>query len=202
MTATIDLAPPAEAAAHEAGHRLAVDQLGRIHLPRDCDQLELIDGEVYVNPAPRLSHNDIVRELVHRVDGWVRRNRLGHCYFAPTDVWLSPSDLVQPDFLFVPADRAAAMSDLRVDALPDLVVEVLSPSTRERDLGAKRDLYERAGVREYWIVDPEASAVTLLALEGRRYVEVPPVKGRLDSRVLPGLRLNPKLLFRGALPNG
>ena len=202
MTATIDVAPPAEAAAPAAGHRLTVDQPDHIHLPGENDQLELIDGEVYVNPAPRLSHNDIVGELVHRVDGWVRRKRLGRCYFAPADVWLSASDVVQPDFLFVPADRAAAMSDLRVDALPDLVVEVLSPSTRERDLGAKRDLYERVGVREYWVVEPESSTVTLLALEDGRYVEMPPVKGRLESRVLPGLRLNPKLLFRGALPNG
>ena len=201
MTATIDVAPPAEAAAHEAGHRLTVDQLGRIHLPIESDQLELIDGEVYVNPAPRLSHNIVVGEVADRLRAWVRTHG-GLCLTAPTDVRLSPHDVVQPDVFLVLAERLGIVTEVALVGAPDLVVEVLSPSTRERDLGVKRDLYERAGVREYWVVDPEASTVTLLALEDGRYVEVPPVKGRLESRVLPGLRLNPKLLFRGALPNG
>lgn len=85
-----------------------------------------------------------------------------------------------------------------IDAAPDLVVEILSPRTRRRDLTTKRDLYARFGVQEYWIVDPDARTVTVLALTGDRYETVPLTdEGIIQSRVLPGLTLAPAAIFVG-----
>jgi Uma2 family endonuclease len=123
----------------------------------------------------------LLRELV-------RRNRLGIILWAPTDVVLSPETVVQPDILFVSNERRGIITEPNVSGAPDLVVEILSPGTAERDRELKLNLYARYGVREYWIVDPEDETVEVMELgpEGpldvRRYDA-----GSVESRLLPGL---------------
>src|SRR5690349_10292687 len=124
--------------------KLTYDALASIVTERESDRIELIDGVAYVTPAPRPVHQLIVTNLMGILLPVVRGRRLGMLYASPVDVRLSPHDLVQPDLLFIARDRLSIMTDVAIEGPPDLVAEILSPGTRERDLGVKRDLYARA----------------------------------------------------------
>ena len=129
---------------------------------------ELVDGDLVVVPAPNLEHQAVQVRLGERLARFVRENRLGTLFFAPCDVVLSDTDVVQPDLLFVSAARAHLLSGgENVRGAPDLVVEILSPATAERDRGYKRALYAKHGVAEYWLVDPSAETVWIHRLRGR-----------------------------------
>ena len=152
------------------------------------DRRELIEGDFYVVPAPSIRHQTVAANLGTLLRELVRRNRLGIILWAPTDVVLSPETVVQPDILFVSNERRGIITEPNVSGAPDLVVEILSPGTEERDRELKLNLYARYGVREYWIVDPEDETVEVMGLgaEGaagvRRYDA-----GSVESRLLPGL---------------
>ena len=126
---------------------------------------ELLDGELTMAPAPRTSHQSVQIALGSRMYGFVEAEGLGQVFLAPTDVVLSDTDVVQPDILFVSSERAHIITEDNIQDAPDLVIEILSPGTAERDRGFKRALYARHGVREYWLVGPDSATVTVLALE-------------------------------------
>ena len=154
----------------------------------DGKRYEVLDGELIEMPGPSLRHQDIIVKLVRMLSDYVERNDLGTTLVAPTDVVLSPIDIVQPDILFVRKARAGALANgMNVQGAPDLCVEILSPGTRARDLTEKRDRYARFGVREYWIVDPEAETVTVLALDEGAYAPLVEAEGDtlVESVVLP-----------------
>ena len=136
--------------------------------PDDGKRHELIDGVHYVTASPVLRHQAILGNLHLLLGPLVRERELGQVYFAPLDVILSDVDVVEPDLLFVRSERAEIIEQW-VRGAPDLVVEILSPSTRRRDERLKRDLYERRGVDEYWIVDPEAETVKVYHLVDGAY---------------------------------
>ncbi len=152
------------------------------------DRRELIEGDFYVVPAPSIRHQTVAANLGTLLRELVRRNRLGIILWAPTDVVLSPETVVQPDILFVSNERRGIITEPNVSGAPDLVVEILSPGTAERDRELKLNLYARYGVREYWIVDPEDETVEVMELgpggplDVRRYDA-----GSVESRLLPGL---------------
>ncbi len=127
-------------------------------LPEDR-RYEVIDGEVFVTPSPTLQHQLAKMRLVRLLDDFVRRHDSGIVVDAPFDVVLSPHDVVQPDILVVSRSRAAILGDRYADGSPDLVVEVLSPSTETRDRVAKAKRYALFGVREMWLVDPAARTI-------------------------------------------
>ena len=152
------------------------------------DRRELIEGDFHVVPAPSIRHQTVAANLGTLLRERVRRNRLGIILWAPTDVVLSPETVVQPDILFVSNERRGIIMEANVSGAPDLVVEILSPGTAERDRELKLNLYARYGVREYWIVDPEDETVEVMEfgsegpLDVRRYDA-----GSVESRLLPGL---------------
>ncbi len=122
-------------------------------------------------------------------------------FSAPLDVLLSPYDIVEPDLLVVTGDQAGILTEKNVQGPPALVIEVLSKSTRKRDAQTKRRLFERSGVREYWLVDPELDAVQVFrpTLEGRlaRVVELTAEDGDvLTTPLLPGCQIDLRELFR------
>jgi Uma2 family endonuclease len=125
-----------------------------VHIPEDGRRHEIIDGEHYVTAAPFLSHQKLAFRLTLRVGGFIEANHLGLFFFAPADVLLSAHDIVQPDLLFISSGRASIAAGKNVQGAPDLMIEILSRSTRGLDEGAKLQAYERAGVREYWVVGP------------------------------------------------
>ena len=125
---------------------------------------------------------------------FVRAGRLGQVILAPFDVRLG-ADVVQPDILYVSNARSGIRRGTHLLGSPDLVVEVLSPSTRERDLGLKRDLYEASGVLEYWQVDGEHRAMHAVALTDGRYHPIAQTELAVSSLVLRGLVVNLAELF-------
>jgi Uma2 family endonuclease len=102
-----------------------------------------------------------------------------------------------PDIIYIAQNRLHIIGPKAIDAAPDLVVEILSPGTRRRDLEIKQALYVRFGVQEYWIVDPEARTVTVLTLTGDHYEPVSPGDDAIASRVLPGFTLALNEVFAG-----
>jgi Uma2 family endonuclease len=161
-----------------------------LYLPEDGKRHELIDGEHYVTPAPTLKHQAIVANLVFYLKGLVRDRRLGRLWPSPVDVILSEVDVVQPDVVFVSSARQAIAIDANVQGAPDLVIEILSPGTRRTDLVTKRHLYEKHGVLEYWVIDPELETVQVHRLIAGRY-ERRELEGdaTLESDLLPGSSL-------------
>jgi len=125
---------------------------------------EVIDDELYVTPAPSARHQRVVTDLVVQLGAFVRAHDLGELFVSPLDVLFAEGDYVEPDLLFVGRDRTDIVSDRGVEGAPDLVVEVLSPSTARRDRGIKLDRYRLFGVPEYWIVDPELRTVEVWKL--------------------------------------
>ncbi len=129
--------------------------------PED-ERYELLDGDLMMVPAPNLKHQKVQRRLGQRLSQFIEERDLGEFFYAPCDVYLSDSNVVQPDLLFVSREREHLLSDgQKVRGAPDLVVEILSPSSEDTDRGAKHKLYGRHGVTEYWLVDPIAETVAI-----------------------------------------
>ena len=142
------------------------------HTPED-QRYELLDGELIMAPAPNLEHQRIDAKLGWRLAQFVEERDLGEVFFAPCDVVLSNTDVVQPDLLFVSNERShLLLGGANVLGAPDLAVEILSPSTAGRDRTLKRGLYAKHGVKEYWLVDPDAQTVTVLRLDGGAFAVV------------------------------
>ncbi|HEX5761040.1 MAG TPA: Uma2 family endonuclease [Thermoanaerobaculia bacterium] len=177
--------------ARTASRRLTYEDL--LALPDDGLRHELIDGEHYVTPAPNLKHQAVVANLTAAIVPFMKRHDLGRLFTAPCDVVFSPSNVVEPDLLFVSRERLGLLTEQNVQGAPDLVIEVLSPSTRKRDEGIKRQLYDRMGVREYWLVEPSFETIEVFRrIEGalRRVAELAAESGDvLTTPLLPGLEI-------------
>ena len=138
--------------------------------PDDGKRHELIDGEHYVTPSPNTKHQVIVGNLYFELRMWLEREPIGRVFLAPFDVVFSRFDVVEPDLIYMSNERAAAiLTDKHVTGSPELVVEIGSPSTRKRDETIKRQLYERSGVSEYWVVDPEIDVVRVYRNESGKF---------------------------------
>ncbi|HEX8903568.1 MAG TPA: Uma2 family endonuclease [Longimicrobiaceae bacterium] len=137
---------------HPAVRRWTYEEFAR--LPDDGNRYEVIEGELYVSPAPTLSHQKTLFNLGFVLEGFIREHGLGELYPGPADVLFGEGDYLEPDLLFVRADRKEILKDRGVEGAPDLVVEVISPKTASRDRKLKRDRYAHFGVAEYWVVDP------------------------------------------------
>ena len=130
----------------------------------DDERYELIDGELIMAAAPVTPHQICQSELSHWLQNFVKRHDSGQILYAPTDVVLSDTDVVQPDLIFISKARARIIEHANVQGAPDFVVEILSPATERRDWGAKRELYAKHGVKEYWILDPYNKKVWVMLL--------------------------------------
>lgn len=142
-------------------------------IPSDGLRHEIIEGEHLVNPAPNLYHQHVSRHLQHQLMLEIEMKGLGVVINSPVDLQLGPHDIVQPDLVIVSTARKSIMTPSKIKGAPDLVVEILSPSNTGHDTKIKRRLYERSGIPEYWIVDPEEHSLLQLILENGAYREVP-----------------------------
>lgn len=167
-----------------------------LNAPED-KRYELLDGDLVPIPASGERHQRISILLGSKLVQFAYENRLGRVYHAPFDVVLSDVDVVQPDLLFVSNERGHIITSANIQGAPDLVIEILSPSTAERDRTFKRTLYANHGVNEYWMVDTTAKDITVLLL-GERGYEVVDTYGEgktLTSPALQGFRLHIGDLF-------
>ena len=169
--------------------------------PEDGKRHELIDGVHYVTASPGLGHQELLGRLHLAIGNFlVGRRHLGRVFLSPADVVLSYHDVVVPDLLFVAGDQQNILTEANVQGPPALVVEILSPSTRRRDEGIKRKLFEEKGIREYWIVDPKGLRVTVFRRGDNgqfpRLVELSTGQASyLETPLLPGLALSIDDLF-------
>ncbi|MBT9163719.1 MAG: hypothetical protein DDT24_00639 [Chloroflexi bacterium] len=158
----------------------------------DDKRYELLEGELIMVPAPGFAHQRISSNIEFILQRFVRQHGLGIILSAPFDVVLSEERVFQPDILFVSRERLSIINPQNIrGAAPDLVVEIASPATAERDRFYKRAIYARYGVREYWIVDPEARTIEVTKL-GEKDLETVKVYGEgesLKSPLLEGLSM-------------
>lgn len=134
-------------------------------LPDDGNQYQIIGGELYKTAAPFSRHQQTVRNIFRVIDKYVVKNDLGETYFAPFDVVLSMTDVVEPDIFFIANDRLQIITEKNIVAAPDFIVEVLSDSTKHIDRVQKKELYENHEVKEYWIADPDQELIEQYVLE-------------------------------------
>ncbi len=173
--------------------------------PEDGKRHELIDGVHYVTASPALGHQELVGRLYLAIGNFlVGRRHLGRVFLSPADVVLSYHDVVVPDLLFVAGDQQDILTEANVQGPPALVVEILSPSTRRRDEGIKRKLFDAKGIREYWIVDPKGLRVTVFRRrdDGQfpRLMELSAGQAlQLETPLLPDFALSIDELFAPAL---
>ena len=163
----------------------------------DDIRYELLDGELILPPAPRTAHQRTSRKILNPLDDFVIENELGEVFHAPYDVALDDFNVVQPDILFVSNERAHIVTDLNIQGAPDLVIEILSPSTAQRDRTQKRDLYARHDVKEYWQSDTDAKSVQVLTLENGEYrvAGIYTAGQTIVSPLLPGFNLSVDDIF-------
>ncbi|MBK8100895.1 MAG: Uma2 family endonuclease [Planctomycetes bacterium] len=154
-------------------------------IPPDRKRHEIIDGRHFVSPSPSRPHQWIVGQLFGQLNNRITLADLGHVYLAPLDVHLGRGTIVQPDILVLTASLAGALTERKVVGAPDLLIEVLSPSTRTHDRNRKFERYQRAGVREFWIVDPSARRIEQFVLQDGRYGEPVVATDRIRLHILP-----------------
>jgi Uma2 family endonuclease len=153
---------------HNPGVKLTYDDY--VQFPDDGKRHELIDGEHVVTPTPNRKHQAVSGNLHGLIWSYLQLHSIGRVFSAPFDVILSNFDVVEPDLLFISQQRLAEIETSPwVRGAPNLVVEIGSPATRKRDATVKRQLYERFGVEEYWVVDPELDAIDVYRRVEDRY---------------------------------
>ncbi len=160
-----------------------------VELPDDR-RYEIIDGELYEMTAPTLRHQDILLDLGIIFKPHVLANGLGRVYVSPVDVIFTTNDIVQPDLVFVSEARRHIIQDHAIVGAPDLVIEILSPSTAANDRNRKADLYELHGVAEYWMVDMETETIEVRRLRGGEYGDGETYEsGFVSTPLIPGLEV-------------
>jgi Uma2 family endonuclease len=171
-----------------------------VHFPDDGKRHELIDGEHYVTPAPNTRHQTISGTLFGMMWSWLQAHPTGRLFSAPYDVVFSDFDVVEPDLLYLSHERAAqVLTPLHAKGVPEIVVEIGSKGTRKRDETIKRRLYERAGVTEYWVIDPEIDVMRVYRRAGDGFGRPQEISREADdvltTALLPGLELPLARLF-------
>ena len=163
----------------------------------DDVRYELIEGELIMAAAPTIWHQRVGMRFSNRMGPFVEANGLGELFAAPTDVHLSDRNVLQPDLFFISAAREHIIGEANIQAAPDLVIEIASTSTEERDRTVKQDIYALFGVLEYWRAYPLTNTVEVLRLESGRFVSIG-VYGlgdTLTTPLLPGLAIDLNEIF-------
>ena len=153
--------------------------------PNDGRRHEIMDGDHYMTPAPSTYHQTVSKRLQYSLYTQIELAGLGTVFYSPVDVQLSPFDIVQPDLVVLTNDSQARVTPTKILGAPELLVEILSPSSIDNDIHLKRRVYERSAVAEYWIVDPVETRVTCLWLVDNQYEEQPTPVTELKIRFLP-----------------
>src|SRR3989304_9345652 len=163
----------------------------------DDKRYEVIRGGLIMVPAPFTIHQRVLRNIEDVLWNFVREKNLGEVLVAPTDVVLAEDTVVQPDILFINKERLDIIKEAAIMDSPDLIVEIVSPSSASYDTVEKRDIYEEYGVKEYWLVFPQEKVIEVLTLENNIYREL--CKGRktgvVRSKIIVGLEVDLKEVF-------
>jgi Uma2 family endonuclease len=166
-------------------------------IPEDGKRHEIIDGRHYVTPSPDTGHQWASGQLFYELTRKITKRGRGFVYSAPLDVHLGRGSVLQPDIIVVHNRNEGILDKKKVRGVPDLLIEVLSPSSRGRDMSVKKGRYERAGVPEYWVVNWRQKAVEQFVLRDGKYD--PPIvcRDRLRVRILRGVTIDLRQVWQG-----
>jgi Uma2 family endonuclease len=167
-------------------------------LPETGPRYQLIEGDLYMSPAPNRFHQDISRNLQGALDRYLEANPVGILYDAPFDVYLTETDVFQPDLLVVLNANRPILTEAGAEGAPDFVIEILSPKTRRLDLVNKKRVYARLGVKELWIIDPDPGTVSVYRFEENdsEPVQMARLGEKLAASILPGFTVAVDAIFR------
>ncbi|MBL7796396.1 MAG: Uma2 family endonuclease [Saprospiraceae bacterium] len=159
--------------------------------PPDSGNYELHNGKLIYMASPTPDHQDVVTELCARMRLFASSRKLGKVFAAPLDVVFTPTDILQPDILFIATEHLYIIGDKKIEGAPDLVVEVLSDSNKPREQRYKKEIYETHGVREYWMINPEKDSVTIFVNTNGELVAAGVFKKNdiVSSEILPGFSI-------------
>lgn len=145
---------------------------------------ELINNKIIMPPAPSYEHQNVSKIIFRQLDAFIESNNLGEVQYAPLDVYLGEENVFQPDILFISKERTHIIRQGKIKGAPDLVIEILSPGSDKYDRQEKKEVYERFGVREYWLIDPKTREVQGFYLESAQFLKIAAAPGVLPSRLL------------------
>lgn len=147
-------------------------------------RVQLIENNLVMSPSPKDRHQDLLGELFLQLLTYVRSKKLGKVRLSPYDVYLDRKNAYQPDLVFISNENVHKIRENGLHGAPDLVIEILSPGTEKYDKRKKKDVYERCGVQEYWIVDSASKAVTGYELQENKFIEIAAATGVIHSHLL------------------
>jgi len=158
---------------------------------------QLIGGMLIMTPLPSTYHQIISMKLGFLLVGFVQENNLGLTLFAPIDVYLDETETYQPDIIFIAKDRQSIIGPDKINGAPDLVIEILSPSTAYYDLRKKFKVYEKNGVKEYWIIDPEEQSMEVYTLQEGKFLlgQKAEKQGHIQSAIVEGFNVAIETIF-------
>ena len=164
---------------------------------------QLIEGKLVMSPSPTIFHQHVILNIARAMTDHVNPKKLGIVLVSPIDVYLSDTNTFQPDIVFVAADRLDIIEEKNIRDAPNLVVEVLSPSTARYDLNAKMNVYAKHGVVEYWVVDPTNKSVDAYELNAGGYKLIQHVQAEetVSSRTIKGFTISCTTIFERGLLN-
>lgn len=159
---------------------------------------QLIEGELIMTPAPNPLHQLISGNIFKKISKFVDEKGLGIVLYSPVDVYLDEENAYQPDIVFIPKERSKIIKEDGIHGAPDIVIEILSPSTAYYDIKKKFRVYERSSVKEYWIVDPEMKSIEVFSLKADGEFELISKAyetGSVKSKFIVGLEIETKEIF-------
>ncbi|MBV8215203.1 MAG: Uma2 family endonuclease [Verrucomicrobia bacterium] len=162
---------------------------------------QLIEGDLYMAPAPNLHHQTILGNLAFALRSYLKRNPIGILFQAPTDVFFSRESVWQPDLFIVLNSRRHILTIKRCEGAPDFIAEILSPGSQDLDLHTKKAVHAREGVTEYWILDPETKEILIHRFEENPSDLVARLRSpeKATSPLFPGVRIDLDKLFQPLL---
>jgi len=169
-----------------------------LQLPDNGKRYEIINGELYMAPAPSLGHQRTIRRFLNAFENFLEGNPLGEVFPAPTDVIFSGIEILQPDIVFIAREKFEILTRENIQGAPDLVIEVLSAGTEKRDRTLKLKVYSKFGVLEYWMANDERKTVEIWRRKGKKLVFHALLDGTqtLTTPLLPGLEISLKKIFQ------
>ncbi len=168
-----------------------------LKLPNDGIRYEIINGELYMSPAPTVGHQRTLRELLFALMSFLKKKPLGEVFPAPTDVILSDINVLQPDIVLILREKYDILTRENIQGAPDLVIEVLSRGTRRRDRNQKLRQYEKFGVQEYWMAEEESKTVEVWRKRGNKFVfqACLNLNEEITTPLLPGFKVKLTKIF-------
>ena len=168
-----------------------------LNFPSDGKRHEIIDGEHHMTPAPQTRHQMVSRNIERILANYTEENDWGQMFYAPVDVILSDTTIVQPDLLFIRKDQEHIIKKNFIEGAPDLIIEIISPGTERVDRLTKMKHYALFGVGEYWIIDYEARILEQYVLKGQTFERSGVFTESFSPALFPDLTIDLSRIFKG-----